>query len=233
MTHRAILLLAVLAAAGSACSPRSPAAPPGGSVEPPSLSSEGSESSLPTPEEYAQRLDDPSRDAWQRPEEVVSLLECPPGGRVVDLGAGTGYFLDLLSQAVGPEGRVLALDTEPSMVDWMHERIVREQLRNVQPDTIAPDDPGLTPGSVDRVLIVNTWHHIEDRVRYGEKLREGLRPSGQVLIVDFTMESPIGPPAAMRLTIDTVRSELESAGFVTRVLEETLPHQYAVQGSTR
>lgn len=190
----------------------------------------GAEHQLPEPEEYAHRLDDDSRKKWQKPEEVVALLDVPAGGTVVDLGAGTGYFLRDLSEAVGPNGRVLALDPDQGMVDRMHERVERDRLRNVRPDLIPTDDPSLTPRSVDRILIVNTWHHIEGRSRYAQMLEESLRPGGTVLIVDFTMESPIGPPDSMRLTIDTVRAELEAGGLRTEVLEESLPYQYAIAG---
>ena len=148
----------------------------------------------------------------------------------VDLGAGTGYFIGYLSEAVGPEGRVLALDTERSMVDAMHARIEQEGLRNVRPGVVNADDPALTPRSVDRVLVVNTWHHISNRVDYAEKLLTALRPGGLLLIVDFTMESPEGPPTQMRLTYDTVVAELEAAGFAAEVLEESLPYQYVIAG---
>jgi predicted methyltransferase len=149
---------------------------------------------------------------------------------VVDLGAGTGYFLRYLSEAVGSQGRVLALDTDQSMVDTMSARVEREGLRNVKPGTIAPDDPALTPHSVDRILIVNTWHHIAHRVAYAETLLAALRPGGLLLVVDFTAESPHGPPPQMRLADDTVRQELAGAGFETELLGESLPYQYVVAG---
>ena len=95
---------------------------------------------------------------------------------------------------------------------------------------VPADDPDLPPRWVDRILLVNTWHHIDGRVEYAKKLREGLRRDGLLLIVDFTMESPIGPPPAKRLTRDTVVQELRDAGFVALVLEESLPHQYVVAG---
>ena len=192
--------------------------------------SSGSEHRLPEPEEYAHRLDDASRETWQKPDEVIALLDVPEGGTVVDLGAGTGYFVADLSEAVGPKGRVLALDPDRAMVDRMHARVDREALRNVRPDAIPKDDPSLTPRSVDRILVVNTWHHIESRADYARKIQESLRPGGSVLIIDFTMESPIGPPDSMRLTIDTVRAELEAGGLSTEVLEESLPYQYAIAG---
>ena len=192
--------------------------------------SAGGERGLPAMHVYAHRLDDPKRAEWQRPDEVVTLLECESGMTAVDVGAGTGYFLRYLSQAVGPKGRVFALDLESSTIDLLMQRIEEEGLDNVVPRVVSADDPGLTERSADRILLVNTWHHIEDRVQYAKRLRASLRRDGLLLIVDFTMESPIGPPKAKRLTRDTVVQELRDAGFVALVLEESLPHQYVVAG---
>jgi predicted methyltransferase len=152
---------------------------------------------------------------------------------VVDLGAGTGYFVRYLSEAVGSSGQVLALDADRSMVEAMQARVEREELQNVEPRLVPQDDPELPPGSVDRILVVNTWHHISHRLAYADKLRAALRPGGQLLIVDFTMESPHGPPSQMRLTSDTVRRELEAVGFEAEIVEAPLPYQYLVAGRPR
>lgn len=181
-------------------------------------------------ESFAVHFDDPDRDDWQKPAEVVALLDDVQGMTVVDLGAGTGYFLPYLSEAVGLKGRVLALDSEPEMVDFMMKRVEEERLRNVRPDVIPPDDPSLSPRSVDRFLIVNTWHHIRDRREYARKLLTSLRPGGAVMIVDFTDDSPIGPPSKHRLSPETVAAELRSAGFAVAVADESLPYQYAIFG---
>ncbi|MEQ8891458.1 MAG: methyltransferase domain-containing protein [Sandaracinaceae bacterium] len=178
-------------------------------------------------ERFVALFDDPARDEWQRPAEVVTLLELEPGMTVADVGAGTGYFLPHLSPAVGPEGRVLALDVEPAMVAHMQTRAEEAGLTNVEARVVAPDDPGLD--GVDRVLIVDTWHHIEDRAAYAHRLRDGLREGGFVLVVDFTEDSPHGPPEAMRLAAHAVLMELRSAGFEAEILETELPYQYAVR----
>ena len=232
MTPKAIPLLALVTALSGGCNGRSTEIQleTGGSVATHGHSS-GSQHPFPDPQTYATRLDDPERNDWQKPEEVVKQMDCRPGMTVVDLGAGTGYFLRYLSEAVGSQGQVLALDTERSMVDALELRIERDALENVTPTMIASNDPALTPASVDRVLIVNTWHHISDRTEYAKKLRAALAPGGLILIVDFTMQSPHGPPPQMRLTDDTVRRDLESAGFATELIADSLPYQYLVAGS--
>jgi ubiquinone/menaquinone biosynthesis C-methylase UbiE len=177
---------------------------------------------------FAAHFDDPTRDAWQKPAEVVSLLAVDPGQVVVDLGAGTGYFVGRLAKAVESTGRVLALDVEPNMVRHLEQRAKKSGWTNVEPRLVALDDPGLAPKSVDRVLIVNTWHHISDRERYAAKLSTALRPGGSVFVVDFTLDSDIGPPAGHRLSPEQVVHELDAGGLSARVVAETLPKQYVV-----
>ena len=228
-TQRAIPLLALVTALAAGCNGRSTqtdeATPVEGSV--------GAERGLPSVEHYAHRLDDPARDAWQRPSEVVGLLDAEPGETLVDLGFGTGYFLPYLSAAAGDHGQVVALDISERIIVDVRQRAEAANLANVVARVIPPNDPAIPRRSADAILIVNTWHHIEGRVAYAKKLRPSLRGDGRVVIVDFTMESPIGPPVEKRLTIDTVVAELQAAGFTTEILEEDLPHQYAVAGRAR
>jgi ubiquinone/menaquinone biosynthesis C-methylase UbiE len=177
---------------------------------------------------WAAVFDDPGRDAWQRPADVVVLLRLAPGMTVADLGAGTGYFLPHLSPAVGPTGRVLALDVEPEMVRYMRDRAARQGLTNVVARAVAGDDPGLPPAGVDRVLIVDTWHHLPDRAAYSAKLAAALKPGGLVVVVDFTPESQLGPPPAARVPAETTAAELRAGGLQAEIVAEPLPEQYVV-----
>jgi ubiquinone/menaquinone biosynthesis C-methylase UbiE len=183
-------------------------------------------------ERFARHFDSPDRDAWQKPAEVVTLLDLRPGHVVADIGAGTGYFLSYWSKAVGSQGRVLALDVEPNMVEYMKRRARQAGWDNVEARVVAPDDPGLAPGSVDRIVIVDTWHHIDDRPTYTTKLLRALRPGGSVLVVDFTLESDQGPPVQHRMPPEEVAKELASGGLRAEIdRTETLPKQYVVRGS--
>jgi predicted methyltransferase len=183
--------------------------------------------------DYAKMFDAPGRDKWQKPREVMRLLELRPGMTVADIGAGTGYFAPHLSRQVGKKGQVLALDIEPQLVEHINERARRARLANVVARQVAPDDPKLEPESVDRVLLVDTWHHIPAREAYGKKLVAGLRPGGRVVIVEVTRESPHGPPQAHRLDPEEVVRELEAAGLAAEIVKESLPRQYVVVGTRR
>jgi ubiquinone/menaquinone biosynthesis C-methylase UbiE len=180
---------------------------------------------------YVKAFESPERDAWQKPDDVVSLLQLWPGNVVADIGAGTGHFEPHLAKAVGATGRVLALDVEPHMVMYLKRRVKKERLGNVTVQKVAAaNDPGLADGSVDRLLVVNTWHHLPQRAQYAAAMNRALRPGGFVVVVDFTAESPEGPPAAARLSPATVIAELQAGGFSARTVAESLPLQYVVIG---
>lgn len=178
-------------------------------------------------EEWARTFDDPARDVWQKPDEVVAALALAPAASVADLGAGTGYFSMRLARAM-PEGRVFAVDLEADMVRYLGERAAREGLRNVVPVRAAADDASI-PEAVDLVLVVDTYHHIADRTAYFARLRGSLREGGRVAIVDFTRDSPIGPPREHRILPEVVIEEMSAAGYRLVRSHDFLPHQYFLE----
>jgi SAM-dependent methyltransferase len=175
-------------------------------------------------ERWSKVFDDPARDAWQKPSEVIAALKLAPQAAVADIGSGTGYFAVRLARAL-PQGRVYGADIEPDMVRFLNERAAKENLSNLSSHLAAHDDPRI-PAAVDLVLVVDTYHHIARRSRYFERLRAALRPGGRVAIVDFRLDSPTGPPPAARIAPETVKAEMERAGY--RLAEEHgfLPNQY-------
>ena len=176
-------------------------------------------------------LDEPGRDEWQRPQLLVAAAGITDGQVVADIGAGTGYFEAHLSQAVGANGKVLALDANRNLVEHMKRRFHDARLNNVEVRVLRHDDPGLEPGSVDRVLIVDLWHHLHDRVAYARKLLAALRREGRLLVIDRGADASHAPPVGMRISIETVIGELEAAGFSTRVLPQVLPRQFMIEGA--
>jgi ubiquinone/menaquinone biosynthesis C-methylase UbiE len=179
-------------------------------------------------EEWAKVFDDPSRDQWQHPDEVAGLLELTPGMIVADVGAGTGYFIGRLAQRVGPSGSVIATDLEPDMIRYLGDRGRRDGWTNVRPVQVAADDPGLAKASVDRVLVVDVWHHLDDRRAYAAKLAAALRPGGLIAVVDFELTASHGPPPKHRLAPAAIADDLRSAGLTVELAKEDLPEQYVV-----
>jgi ubiquinone/menaquinone biosynthesis C-methylase UbiE len=148
------------------------------------------------PATYIAFLDDPARDAYQKPDDVMKALALRPGEVVADIGAGSGYFTVRFARAVGETGRVYAVDISSDMIRHLNRRIRDAGIRNVVTILSDPDDPLLPDASVDRFVIVDTWHHIEDQGEYLGLLKRMLKPGGQVVHIDFQKRDlPVGPPA--------------------------------------
>ena len=124
------------------------------------------------------------RDGWQHPERVIASLDLERGDRVAEIGAGEGYWLPWLSAAVGPEGRVHAVEVTPALVARLESRVAAQSLANVDVILGGYDDPNLPEGGVDLALTCLTYHHIEDRVAYFRRLREDLDVGARVVHLD-------------------------------------------------
>ncbi len=175
-------------------------------------------------EHWARMFDDPARDAWQKPDDVIRALAPASDALVVDIGSGTGYFAVRLARAV-PQGHVYGADIEPDMVRYLAERGRREGLANLTSVEAAPNDPRL-PRPVDLVLVVDTYHHIGERVSYFGRLRQSLRPGGRVAIIDFLPDAPEGPPRQARIAAAAVKEEMGQAGYGLATEHTFLPYQY-------
>ena len=172
-------------------------------------------------EKWAKEFDNPERDAWQKPQEVLDALHLQAESLVADIGAGTGYFSARVAKRV-PEGKVFAADVEPDMVRYLGARAEREHLANLTPVLARPDAANL-PEPVDLILVIDTYHHIDDRTRYFAALQSSLRPSGRLVIIDFKADSPNGPPVQHRIPPERVMHELAAAGYALTEKFEFLP----------
>jgi ubiquinone/menaquinone biosynthesis C-methylase UbiE len=179
------------------------------------------------PTAYIASLDDPARDAYQKPDEVLKALALRPGEVVADIGAGSGYFTVRFARAVGDAGRVYAVDVSPEMVRHLNRRLRDAGIRNVWTVLADPDDPLLPDASVDRFVIVDTWHHIEDQPKYLGLLKKMLKPGGQVVHIDFQKRDlPVGPPESMKIAREDLVKQMEVAGFRLAAEHGFLPYQY-------
>ncbi|HET7377760.1 MAG TPA: methyltransferase [Anaerolineae bacterium] len=171
--------------------------------------------------ELVARFEDPALAQWQKPAEVIASLGPLNGKIVADIGAGTGYFAFPLAKKAA---KVIAIDID-------HKKQTQQIGANIEMRLTAPDAPGLKPGEADVVLIVDTFHHIENRIEYLKKLKELLAKGGMLMIVDFKKQNPPpGPPVEIRLTHEQVESELKSAGFaVASTDRDLLPYQYIIK----
>ncbi|MBZ5578970.1 MAG: class I SAM-dependent methyltransferase [Acidobacteriia bacterium] len=174
----------------------------------------------PSSDEYAKVLEDPSRDEWQKPHEVVMALNLKSTDVIADIGAGTGYFARRFANHAG---KVYAVDIDRELLA-IAEKGAPANLTTV---LAAPDDPRLPAHSVDIIFICDVLHHIENRAAYYPKLAETLKQGGRIVVIEFyKKDMPIGPPASMKLSDAEVISEFRNAGFTLAKRLDILPYQY-------
>jgi ubiquinone/menaquinone biosynthesis C-methylase UbiE len=170
--------------------------------------------------EYARILEDPQRDTWQLPHQVVMALELKPTETVADIGAGTGYFARRFAHHAK---KVYAVDIDPKLL----EMIRKDAPSNLETVLAAPDDPKLPPASVDTIFFCDVLHHIENRGAYYAKLARALKPGGRIVDIDFhKKETPVGPPQEMRISEEAIVKEFSAAGFRKSKSLDILPYQY-------
>jgi SAM-dependent methyltransferase len=176
---------------------------------------------------YLARLEDPERAGWQKPDEVVAALGLREGDVACDLGVGPGVFALRLARAVGPRGRVHAIDVEPRMIEILGRRAREAGATNVHPILAAGGEPALPPEPCDVVLVVNTFHHFADGPGTLRRLAGTLRPGGRIAIVDFHEgELPVGPPPDHKVSRAAVLAAAAAGGLEVAREETFLPHQY-------
>jgi ubiquinone/menaquinone biosynthesis C-methylase UbiE len=179
------------------------------------------------PKAYIAMLENPARDAYQKPDEVVRALALKPGETVADIGSGSGYFTLRLAAAVGDAGRVYGVDVDPEMIRHLNRRVRDAGVRNVQTVLSDPDDPLLPDGSIDRFVVVDTWHHVEKQAEYLALMKRMLKPGGLVVMIDFQKrELPVGPPLAMKIAREDLVRQMETNGFRLAREHTFLPYQY-------
>ena len=157
-------------------------------------------------------MNDPARDAWQKPKQVVERLDVQPGARVADLGAGGGYFTWYLAAAVGPHGKVYAVEIDDTALAIIEKEMKSRGVRNVVPIRAESGDAKL-PEPVDLVFSCDTYHHMQDRIAYFQSLARYLKPDGKVAILDFHAEGFFSGLLGHGTTKQEVRREMESAGY--------------------
>ena len=124
------------------------------------------------------------RDNLGEAQVVMDLAGIGPDMRVADIGAGEGYYTVRLASRVGPKGRVLAEDIDPTSIQNLGRRAERERLDNVSIITGTPEDAKLPAASFDRILMVHMYHEVSEPYAFLWYLRPALKPGGQVVVVD-------------------------------------------------
>lgn len=165
------------------------------------------------------------RDGWQHREEVIQALNLKDGQLAADLGSGSGYFTFLLAKAVGPGGKVYAVDVDPGMHDYVASRAREERYANIEVILAKPDDPLLPESGVDLIFTCITYHHLEDRVSYFKNASKYLRPGGRIAIIDFNGEGWFTRLIGHWTSREVILQELQQAGYSLQQELTFLPNQ--------
>jgi ubiquinone/menaquinone biosynthesis C-methylase UbiE len=174
-------------------------------------------------------FEDASRAEWQKPGAVIENLGPLTGKTVADIGAGTGYFAFPIAKQAA---KVIAIDIDKRFLDYIeHKKQTQKIGANIETRLTTPDASGLQLREADIILIVDTYHHIEDRTEYLKRLKKCLREGGLLVIIEFKKEkTPPGPPVELRLAEAQVASELKSAGLtIISTDRDLLPYQYVMK----
>jgi len=164
------------------------------------------------------------RDEWQKPDEVIRALAIGPGDRVADLGSGGGYFTFRLAKAVGPTGKVYALDVDKGLNDALARRAKDEGYANIEVVLAEPGDPRL-PAPVDLIFTSNTYHHLQNRSAYFANVKRYLKPAGRIAIVEFNGAGWI-ESMGHHTPKETILSEMKAAGYGLQQDLGFLPRQH-------
>ena len=170
------------------------------------------------------------RDEWQQPDKVMAYLGDLRGKRVMDIGSGSGYFSFRMHQA---GAKVICADVDQRFLDYIAQK--RDSLGVLEADLetrkIPYDSSTLGGGEVDMVIIVDTYHHIENRIAYFEEVRKGIKSGGNLVVIDFfKRELPVGPSVDHKISKEEVMKELQQAGYTSLELDTTLlPYQFLIR----
>jgi len=171
-------------------------------------------------------LNAPDRAEWQKPEQIMDLLRIAEGSVVADLGAGGGWFTIQLARRVGPNGIVYGEDIQQPMIDFIGQRARRENLTWVKPILGTATDPRLPPG-IDAMLIVDTYHEVEDPIALFRNAARSLKPQGLIGVVDFLPGGGgPGPAPEERPDPQAVIKAAEAAGLRLQKREDIPPFMF-------
>ncbi len=172
-------------------------------------------------------LNRPERIQEENPSEMLEQLAVKPGMTVCDMGCGDGYYTVELAKRVGAEGRVLAVDIQPEMLQELSRRCERDELRNVEMVLGVPHNPKLPEGEVDLILMVDVYHEFSHPVEMLAAMRRSLKPSGRIALVEYRGEDPSVPiKPDHKMTKKQILKEYTENGFRLVDQYDRLPWQH-------
>lgn len=169
----------------------------------------------------------PERESEEQPDAALDALDIVRGSTAADIGAGAGYMTWRLAERVGPAGKVYANDIQQKMLDLLRSNMEQRGIANVETVLGAVDDPRLPRAAIDLVLLVDVYHEFSEPQQMLRHIRESLKPSGRMVLLEYRAEDPKVPiRAEHKMTVDQVKAEIEPEGFRLLRTIESLPRQH-------
>jgi predicted methyltransferase len=157
------------------------------------------------------------RDSWQRVNDLFAAAGVRAGARIADVGSGDGFLTIRLAPAVGPAGKVYAVDIDAKVIDRLRQRLATAAITNVTVTLGAEDDPRLPIGTLDGALIVNAYHEMPSGIALLRHLHEALKPGGHLVLCEPTPRTPNQSRSTQMndhvLDPDLIVEDLRTAGF--------------------
>lgn len=142
----------------------------------------------PNVKDFVGRFEVESREVFAHRKAIVAACEVKPGQTVADIGAGTGLFTRLFAEAVGKEGRVIAVDIAQKFLDHIRETSREEGFKNIDTLLCKADSTELPRESVDLAFVCDTYHHFEFPKKTLASVYQALKPGGKMILIDFRRE---------------------------------------------
>ncbi len=169
------------------------------------------------------------REREEEPDKALDAIALSKGDVVADIGAGVGYFSWRMAERVGPTGKVYANDIQPAMLEKLKKNVAARGLNNVIPVLGSEADPKLPAGKLDLAILVDVYHELSQPQKMLAGIRESLKPSGRLVLLEYRKEDPSVPiKLEHKMTVKEVRAEIEPEGFKFETSLETLPRQHII-----
>ncbi len=173
-------------------------------------------------------LERPTREFEEQPQLLIEDLHLKPADVVADIGAGTGYFSFRIAPLV-PQGKVLAIDIQPEMIEILNEIKKEKHVSNVEPVLASETDPRLEPSSIDLAIMVDAYHEFEYPYEVMQKVVQALKPNGRVILVEYRGENPFIPIKGLhKMTQKQIKKEMAHVGLSWVETKGYLPQQHVM-----
>jgi len=171
-------------------------------------------------------LERPSRGMEEKSARLVNNLDLKPTDIVADIGAGTGYFSFRIAPLV-PEGKVLAVDVQPEMINFLQLNKQEKNIANVEPVLGSIDNPNLPENSVDLVVMVDAYHEFAYPREMMQGIVKALKSGGRTVSIEYRGENPLIPIKGLhKMTQKQVKKEMAAVGLVWKETKDMLPQQH-------